>query len=81
MNIQTISSAPAWPTILAKIASAITIIVGAVIIISRTFYFWLPENILPVVVLLKPNTAICFIFAGIALWIRAEKQSRPPTPC
>lgn len=61
-----------WSVIFAKLASAIAIIGGALIICVWTFYFWMPTNIVNTMVALKPNAAICFILAGIALWIQCD---------
>src|SRR5689334_11068898 len=67
------SSIPQSSFLFAKVASTITIILGATALIGWAFYFWLPEALMPLVIALKPNTASCIVLAGIALWIRNEK--------
>lgn len=66
--------APKWPFLLAKTSSAIAIIVGALILLCWTFYYWLPDNIAPIILAFKPNAAICFILSGMALWIRSDRK-------
>ncbi len=75
MNLPAINSIASWPLVFSKLASAIAIIVGASIILAWTFYFWLPDTFIPLMIILKPTTAICLIFAGISLWIKCENKS------
>jgi PAS domain S-box-containing protein len=64
-----------WPGMFAKAAAGLTIIFGICIVFSWVFYFWLPKNILPYVIMIKPNMAINFVLCGIALWIYCEPRS------
>lgn len=61
-----------WPIIFAKFASAFSIILGIFTLVGWTFYAWMAKEYLPILVAIKPNTAICFILAGISLWERCE---------
>jgi PAS domain S-box-containing protein len=61
-----------WSVIFAKAASAIAIVGGIIILCGWTFYFWLPTNVVNLLVGIKPNAAICFVFSGIALWIQCD---------
>ncbi len=67
---------PKWPIIFAKLAGAIAIILGAAAIIGWTFFYWFPSDLLPFIISIKFNTAICFILSGTALWIYIETDSR-----
>jgi PAS domain S-box-containing protein len=67
-----------WPIMFAKAASTIAIIGGAMIICGWVFYAWLPENLVNLIVGVKPNAAICFILSGIALWIQCDKPAPYP---
>jgi PAS domain S-box-containing protein len=65
-----------WPLIFAKFASSLAIISGIIVILGWTFYFWLPEKIIPDFIAIKPNSAICMVLCGIALWINCEKKNK-----
>jgi PAS domain S-box-containing protein len=76
MNNNLVDRLPQWPRVIVKLISAIAIIVGIVIILGWTFYYWLPEYVWPFLVSVKPNTAICFILTGISLWISCERKTK-----
>lgn len=62
-----------WPYVFAKFASAFTLLLGFSNIMGWVFYYWLPKGLLPFIVVLNPNSSICFILLSVALWIRCEK--------
>jgi PAS domain S-box-containing protein len=62
-----------WPILFAKLSSAVAIIGGAAIICGWIFYLWLPPTLVEYLVAIKPNAAICFVLAGMALWIQCER--------
>jgi PAS domain S-box-containing protein len=74
MNTTQLDTMPQWPYVFAKITSAFSIIVGAMVLIGWTIYYWLPEDIASTVISIKPNAAFCFILAGMALWLRCDNH-------
>jgi len=65
---------PQWPATFTKLASSFVIVIGAMAIIGWAFSFWLPNVLLPFLAVFKPLTAVCFILAGMALWLRTERD-------
>lgn len=65
-----------WPYFMAKMASAIAIILGALILIGWTFYFWIAKDFIPILVTNNPNTGLCFILSGIILWLNCEEKGK-----
>ena len=63
-----------WPYNLAKLAGGAAIIVGSIALISWLFYFWIPPEYQILLSPIKPNTALCFILCGTALWLQSEKN-------
>ncbi len=61
-----------------KIASIIAIIVGLVVIIGWILNIESFKSILPNIVAMKANTALCFILIGISLFYLNEKQITRP---
>lgn len=61
-----------WPLRYAKFSSIFAIILGACSTLGWSFAQWLPDELLPFVLAIKPNTALCFIYAGMALWVSCE---------
>ena len=61
-----------WAEWFSRLVSAIIISVGMAILISWSFYYWLPDGAVKVFISIQPNEAMCFILAGIVLWIRCE---------
>jgi PAS domain S-box-containing protein len=64
-----------WSYVFARIVSTIMIVVGAFVIVGWIFYFWIPSSLLVHLYSIKPNTAICFVLSGMALWLYSEKHS------
>src|SRR3990167_321135 len=62
-----------WPNQVAKFLSAIILATGIFVIIGWLIYFWLPENVLYHLKLIEPNSALCFILSGMALWKICEE--------
>lgn len=75
MQAQLPSEAPKWPYTISKLASAFTIIYGISALFGWMFYYWLPSEYRGYIAVTNPNTAICFILAGISLWILHEKSN------
>jgi two-component system, sensor histidine kinase and response regulator len=57
-----------------KIVSALSIIVGAIIIFGWIFYFWLPGNLIPYLRVTRFNVALCYILLGVALWLVTDEK-------
>ncbi|MDR3491242.1 MAG: response regulator [Gammaproteobacteria bacterium] len=76
MKSVTYHPAPLWPIYFAKFASAMAIISGLMVLLGWIFYFWLPSGSYVSLLAIKPNTSICFILLGIALWIKCEKNNK-----
>ncbi|MCL1475621.1 methyl-accepting chemotaxis protein [Argonema antarcticum] len=55
-------------------ASIAVIAIGCIVIIGWMFNIPLFKSILPGLVTMKANTALCFIFAGAALWLWHKSQ-------
>lgn len=67
-----IRSKNGWSESIASSISAFAIVVGMASLISWSFYYWLPPGIVDTLTTIQPNEAICFMLAGIVLWIRCE---------
>lgn len=74
MNILPNEITPKWPYFLAKLASAIAIMMGIIDLLGWLFYFWLPEYVSPYFFGITPMASICFILAGMSLWMRCEEK-------
>lgn len=75
MNSSTVKTARrtfGWPEMYSKAASGVAIIVGMSVLLSWLFYYWLPSGSVAGLIAMQPNTAMCFILAGIVLWVRCE---------
>ncbi|AFY46483.1 PAS domain S-box [Nostoc sp. PCC 7524] len=64
-------------SLVAKVASAIAVLVGSLVLIG----WWLDIEALKLVFLnipatMKPNTALCFLLSGVALWFLSWRQVR-----
>lgn len=64
-----------WPYTFAKVAGGLSIVLGGSDLIGWLFYIWLPSDVQPYILILKPNSALCMMLIGIALWVRAEKDN------
>src|SRR5688500_12385108 len=63
-----------WPYLLSKVNSAFAIILGSSAFIAWLFYFWVPHDYQILIATVKPNTAICFVLSGVALWLLSERK-------
>lgn len=59
----------------ARISSIVSITLGVVALIGWMAYFLLPHVVHIYISAVKPNTALCLIFLGVTLWIRAGTDS------
>src|SRR3989338_4701901 len=64
-----------WPITFVKIASATAIILGSALLIALVFHAWLPKFYMLFTTPLKPNPALCFILAGVSLWLKCEETN------
>lgn len=62
-----------WPYTIANIASVLAILLGTFVLLGWVFNVWLSPYLRLVIEQIPPNTAICFLLLGMALWIRREK--------
>lgn len=58
-----------------QIVCAFIFCIGASILLSWVFYFWIPDNFRPLFNQIKPNLALCFTLSACALWIYCEKPN------
>lgn len=65
-----------WPLLFARCVSALMVTVGFVVVIGWLFYMWLPSGFLIHLYTVKPNTALCYMLCGIALWLYTDEFSR-----
>lgn len=70
-----VRSQSGWPESFACLVSAVTIAVSMSVLILWSFYYWLPDSLVPTVTAIPPNEAMCFVLAGIVLWIRCENTA------
>ncbi len=61
--------------VISKIASLISVAIGGVTILGWIFNIPSLKSILPEWIAMATNTAICFLFLGIVLWIVQQKQT------
>lgn len=77
-NLILSSTTPKWPELFAKLMSTVVIVINAMILVGWTFYYWIPKDIAPHLSSIKPNTAVCFVLSGMALWLYSEKIEKYP---
>lgn len=58
-----------------RVAAVATIIVGLVVLVGWWLNIGVLESILPGQASMKPNTALAFLVAGLALWLLQNKQT------
>jgi PAS domain S-box-containing protein len=68
-----VRSASAWPSAVSRFAGAFVIVVGMAVIIAWSFYYWFPRDSVNFLIRIQPNEALCFIMAGVVLWVRCEE--------
>lgn len=61
-----------------RASSAILMLVGALVTAGWTFDIAPLKSISPHWVMMKPNTAACFILAGASLWCLSDEHGRKP---
>jgi PAS domain S-box-containing protein len=64
-----------WSRVFAKLVSTLLITTGACILVGWAFYYWLPDGYIHFLYSVKPNTAICYILSGMALWLYSEEST------
>lgn len=64
------------PRIASRVASAIVIFVGCVVMVGWIYNITVLKSILPGFVGMRPNTALGFILAGVSLWLRLSTKKR-----
>jgi PAS domain S-box-containing protein len=55
--------------VLARGASLLIVMVGAVVLLGWMLHVPIVTSVLPGSVTMKPNTALCFVLAGLSLWL------------
>src|SRR6267154_276936 len=55
--------------------SVVLITVGTLVLVGWSFDIALLKSVLPGLATMKPNTAICFILSGVALWQAARPEN------
>ncbi|MBI3922287.1 MAG: hypothetical protein HY318_12780, partial [Armatimonadetes bacterium] len=66
----------ASPMSCSRLASGASILVGCFVLIGWIFDVPLLKSVFPGLVTMKANTAICFILAGVALWLRVAEREK-----
>jgi PAS domain S-box-containing protein len=56
-----------------KAVSVIVIVLGCVVLVGWLFNISLLKSIFPGLVTMKANTALCFLLAGVSLWLSSQK--------
>src|SRR3989344_749043 len=64
------------PRIFIKIASAIMFSFGVIILLGWVFYFWLPSEYIPYLIVSPGNLAICFILLSVAHWLTLNENGK-----
>jgi len=75
MTRESASPAPRWPSLFVASTSLFTIGVGLSVLWGWFFAVDLLKSWLPGQVTTRPNSAVCFILLGSALWLRRQKQA------
>lgn len=65
-----------WPYLATKLACTAAILLGSASLIGWLFYYWLSPDLQHELRHINPNTAVCFVMSGLALWILQEKNVR-----
>ncbi len=65
----------------ARVASAIVILVGCMVLVGWNYDITVLKSILPGLVAMRPNTALGFILAGGALWLRLPTRKHGRGTC
>ena len=60
---------------LASLAAIVAVAVGVMVLVGWAFDIAVLKSILPGWASMKPNTAVCFILIGIALWLTTRQSS------
>src|SRR5437868_13265839 len=59
-----------------KIASCIAILTGTVVFISWSLGLQFMTDVFPNFFVMKPNTALCFVLAGVAQWLLQRQPGK-----
>jgi hypothetical protein len=73
-DIERTKSNSGWPVLFSSIVSAVMIIAGISILLAWAFYYWLPPDSVNILIRIPPNEALCFILAGIVIWVRCDNE-------
>lgn len=60
-----------------RIASAYAALVGVLVLVGWLFDIAILKSVLPDMAMMKANTALCFLLAGISLWLAEEERRMP----
>jgi signal transduction histidine kinase/ActR/RegA family two-component response regulator len=60
---------------LSALAAAATALIGLMVLTGWLLHIPFLKSILPNFVTMKPNTALCFLLSGIALWLLQDKRA------
>ncbi len=73
-DLERVRANSGWPAIFASVVSASVIVLGISVLLAWAFYYWLPQDSVNILVRMPPNEALCFVLAGIVLWVRCESE-------
>ena len=72
---QILAPSTRWPRPVAAAASGLVVVLGVIFLASWFFDVPVIKSLHPALVSMKANTALCFVLAGVSLWLLRKERS------